>query len=148
MTNYRGKKRACWPSSARAWQGSMDISFGSMPPRQINAHVDKQEKLWTTFSFDVGSGLHTGQKCCNVPTLTEVTCPSSWEGSHPPMIKSGSRIWKQCEPQYDLRSLRADSRPPRLADKLIEYLFLLTNPQHLVTDGRRASTAEDRMLNT
>jgi hypothetical protein len=118
--------RACWPSSARAWQDSMDISFGSMPSRPINAHVDKQEKLWTTFSFDVGNGPHTGQKCCNVPTLTEVTCPSSWEGNHPPMIKSGSRIWKPCEPQYDLRSLRADSRPPRLADKWIEYLFLLT----------------------
>jgi len=34
--------------------------------------------------------------------------------------------WKQCERQYDSRSLRADLRPPRLADELIEYLTLLT----------------------
>lgn len=36
--------------------------------------------MWTRtvehFSFDVGSGLHTGRNCCNVPTPTEETCPS------------------------------------------------------------------------
>ncbi|KAJ5215240.1 uncharacterized protein N7498_001647 [Penicillium cinerascens] len=83
----------------------------------INVHMDKQERPWTTFCFDAGSGPRTGRKYCNALTLTDVTCPSSWEGSHPLMIKSGSRIWKQCEPQYDLRSLRADLRPLDLANE-------------------------------
>jgi hypothetical protein len=97
-----------------------------MLPRQINAYVDKQERPWTTFCFDVGSGPRTERKCCNAPTLTEVTCPSSWEGSHPPMIKSGSRIWKQCEPQYDLPSLRPDLMLLNLVNEQAKYLFLLT----------------------
>jgi hypothetical protein len=42
-----------------------------MLPRQISAHVDKQERPWTTFCFDVGSGPRTGRKCCNVPIPTE-----------------------------------------------------------------------------
>jgi hypothetical protein len=61
----------------------MDISFESIPLRQINVHVDKQERPWTTSSFDVGSGMHTGRKCCNVPTLIEAIYLSSWVGKSP-----------------------------------------------------------------
>jgi hypothetical protein len=62
MIDYRGKKRACWFNSGLAWQDSIDISIGSTSQRQINVNVDKQKKPWSTSSFDVGSGLHTGRK--------------------------------------------------------------------------------------
>ena len=81
MTDYRRKRRACWPSCARGWQDSMNISLESTPPRQINVHVDKQERLWTTFCFNVGNGPRAGRICYNVPTCTEGTDPRTWDGS-------------------------------------------------------------------
>ncbi|KAJ5366177.1 hypothetical protein N7541_000118 [Penicillium brevicompactum] len=104
----------------------MDIFFESMPPRQINVHVDKQERRWTTFSFDVRSGPRTGRKCCNVPTLTGVIYPSSWVENRPPMTRSERPTWMQCEPQSDLPSLRADLRPPNPIDERTKYPLLLT----------------------
>jgi hypothetical protein len=43
----------------------------------------------STFFSDVGSGLHTGRNCYNVPTPTEETYPCSWEGNRLLMIRSG-----------------------------------------------------------
>ena len=104
----------------------MDISFESMPPKQINVHVDRQERPWTISSFYVGSGPHTGRKCCNVPTLVEAIYLSSWVENRTPMTRTGHPTWKQCEPQYGLRSLRADLTPLNPADELMKYRFLLT----------------------
>ena len=111
MIDYRGKKRACWPNSGLAWPDSMAISIGSTLQRRISVHVGKQERPWNTSSFDVGSGPHTGRKCCNVPILTEATYPFSWAENRLRMTRIGRRTWKPCEPQYDLQSPRADSTP-------------------------------------
>jgi hypothetical protein len=62
--------------------------FRIMPPRQINVHVEKQERPWSTSSFDVGRGMHTGRKCCNVPTLIEAIYLSSWAENRPLMVKN------------------------------------------------------------
>jgi hypothetical protein len=61
----------------------------STRPTQISVRADKLRRLWSTSSFDVGSGPHTGRRCYNVPTLTEEICPFTWEGSPLPTIKSG-----------------------------------------------------------
>ena len=47
------------------------------------------KRPWSTSFFDVGSGLRTGRNCYNVPTPTEETYPSSWEGNRLLMIRSG-----------------------------------------------------------
>ncbi|OJZ80476.1 hypothetical protein ASPFODRAFT_53297 [Aspergillus luchuensis CBS 106.47] len=65
------------------------------------------------------------------------------------MISNGRRIWRQYEPQYDLPSPRADSTPPNHVNQRNDILPLTNIHQPpCATDGRRASTAEDRMLNT
>jgi hypothetical protein len=111
MVDYRGKKRACWPNPGLAWLDSMAISIESTSRRRISVHVAKQEKPWSTSSFDVGSGPHTGRKCYDVPIPTEATYPSSWAENRPPMARTGRRTWKQCGPQYGSQSPRADSTP-------------------------------------
>jgi hypothetical protein len=112
-------------------------------------HVDKQERPRNTSSFDVGSGPHTGRKCGNVPILTDATYTFAWAENRLRMTRTGRRTWKSCESQYDSQSPRADSTPLNLADQHNDTLPL-TN-LHLppcAKDGRRASTAEDMMLNT
>jgi hypothetical protein len=53
--------------------------------------VDKRERPWSTSYFDVKNGRRTGWNYYNVPTPTEETCPSSWEGNCRLMIRSGRR---------------------------------------------------------
>ncbi|OJZ88836.1 hypothetical protein ASPFODRAFT_44633 [Aspergillus luchuensis CBS 106.47] len=65
------------------------------------------------------------------------------------MISYGRRTWRQYEPQYDLPSPRADSMPPNHVNQGNDTLPLTNLHQPpCATDSRRASTAEDRMLNT
>jgi hypothetical protein len=150
MIDYRGRKRACWPNSGLAWPDSIAIYVGSTLQTQTSAHVDKQERPWNTSSFDVGSGPHNEQHYCNVAKLTGAISPSFWEGNRPLIISNGLRTWKRCEPQYDSQSPRADSTPPNHVNQHNDTLPPFTN-LHLppcATNGGRASTAEDRMLNT
>jgi hypothetical protein len=86
--------------------------------------------------------------CYNVLVLTGAISPSAWVGNRLPMINNGRRTWRQYEPRYDLRSPRADSRPPNHVDQNNDILPLTNLHQPPCANGRRASTAEDRMLNT
>lgn len=70
----------------------MDTSIESTRPTRISVHADKLRKLWSTSSFDVGNGPHTGRNFYNLPTLTEEICPFTWEGSRLPTIKSAIRF--------------------------------------------------------
>ena len=125
---------------------SILLKFAALPHP---VYVDKQERPWNTSSFDVGSGLCTGRKCCNIPVPTEATCLSSWAENHLRMTRTGRRTWKQCEPQYDSQSPRTDLTPLNHVDQHNDNLPQ-TNPHQppCARDGRRASTAEDRMLKT
>lgn len=71
MTDYLGKKRACWLSSEPAWQDSMDISIESTWQTRTSVRVGKRERPWSTSYFDVKNGRRTGQNYYNVPTPTE-----------------------------------------------------------------------------
>ena len=117
MIDCLGKKQAYLPSSGLAWRDSMDISIESTLQRRINAHVDKPERPWNTSSFDVRGGPHTERKYCNVLILIEATYLCSWAENRLWMTRTGSRIWKQCEPQYGLQSPRADSTPLNRVDQ-------------------------------
>ncbi|KAJ5557911.1 hypothetical protein N7513_003497 [Penicillium frequentans] len=44
---------------------------------RLSVRADKPRKLWSTSSFDVGSGPDTGRICYNVTTPTEGTYPST-----------------------------------------------------------------------
>jgi ribonuclease HI len=98
-------------------------------------------RKWTTQRMALLQCTHT--------ILTGTTSPSSWAGNRLLMITNGHRIWRQCEPQYDSQSPRADSTLPNHVDQHNDTLP--STNLHLspcAKDGRRASTAEDRTLNT
>ncbi|EED11741.1 hypothetical protein TSTA_109200 [Talaromyces stipitatus ATCC 10500] len=81
------------------------------------------------------SGRHTGQKCCDVPTPTEATYPSSWEENHLQIIRTGPQTSKPYGPQYGLQSPRADSTPLNHIDEhKSTTLPALTHANHLVPD--------------
>jgi hypothetical protein len=147
MIDYRGKKRACCPSSGLAWPDLMAISIGSTLQRRTSVHVDKQERPWNTSCFDVRSGLHSEQHYCNVAKLTGTISPSSWAGNRPLMICIGRQIWKLCEPRYDSRSPRADSTPLNHADQHNDTLITnLHLPPCAKYSGRRKTRLQASLL--
>ena len=126
----------------------MDISTGSISRRQTSVHADKQKKPWSISSSDIGNGLSNGSYCYDVLVLTRTIFSSVWAENRLLIVSNRHRIWRQYKSQYGLLSPRVDSTLSNRIDQDNDTL-LLTNLHQppCATDGRRASTAEDRILN-
>ena len=108
-------------SLEQAWPDSTATSTASRQHRQTSADADEQKRQWTTSCSDARNGRHTERRCSNAQTPTEAIFPSTWEGNHHRMEKTGLLIWRPFGQPYGLQwpqgGLPRTNRRPTKAPK-------------------------------